>query len=264
MITSISMYKDSIITEIKNYVGERSRIQKTKYREPLIAFASVDAPLFNRLGDIGAKSHCHPKSLLQNARTVISYFIPFTESVIESNNVDGLSSLEWVIAYAETNKLILDLGHHLKTIIGKEGFETYVPKPTNNFDKSTLESQWSHKHVACIAGLGTFGMHSMIITERGCAGRLGSVITELYVEYIPASHSQSEIPEREFCPCNDKGETPPCVEKCSFGALTGDGLDKFLCYEQCLKNSEYFKDFPLADVCGKCASGVPCSFEIPK
>lgn len=243
---------------------KRSSIQKTEYRGPLVAFAGADDPTFNKLCDIGAKGHCHPKSLLKNARTIISYFIPFTESVVESNNIDGLSSLEWVIAYVETNKLILDLGHHLKTIIGKGGFETYVPKPTSNFDKKTLvESQWSHKHVAYIAWLGTFGMHSMIITERGCAGRLGSVITELYVENTSASYSQSETAAKKLCPCNDDGNIPPCIERCTFGALTEDSLDKFLCYKQCLKNAEHFRDFPLADICGKCASGVPCSLKIP-
>lgn len=59
----------------------------------------------------------HPESLLKNAKTVISYFISFTILIVESNNNDDLSSLEWVTTYIETNKLLSDLGLHLKTII---------------------------------------------------------------------------------------------------------------------------------------------------
>ena len=48
---------------------------------------------------------------------------------------------------------------------------------THNFDEAKLVSYWSQKHVAYMAGLGKFGLHHMIITEKGCCGRLGSIVT---------------------------------------------------------------------------------------
>ena len=42
-------------------------------------------------------------------------------------------------------------------------------------------SDWSHKHVAYIAGIGSFGHHHMLITNKGCCGRLGSVVTDAVI-----------------------------------------------------------------------------------
>ena len=45
-----------------------------------------------------------------------------------------------------------------------------------------LISDWSHRHVAVIAGLGKFGLNNMLITDNGCCGRVGSFITDLKIE----------------------------------------------------------------------------------
>ncbi|MDY6824326.1 MAG: hypothetical protein SWH68_11110 [Thermodesulfobacteriota bacterium] len=37
-------------------------------------------------------------------------------------------------------------------------------------------SPWSHRHIAYAAGLGKFGMHDFLITEKGCTHRLGSFV----------------------------------------------------------------------------------------
>lgn len=35
-------------------------------------------------------------------------------------------------------------------------------------------SEWSHRHAAYIAGLGIFGINNMLITNKGCVGRIPS------------------------------------------------------------------------------------------
>jgi hypothetical protein len=48
------------------------------------------------------------------------------------------------------------------------------------------------------------------------------------------------------------------------GALFETRFDRQACYRQCLANDAHYSDLPLVDVCGKCASQVPCSHEIPE
>lgn len=49
------------------------------------------------------------------------------------------------------------------------------------------------------------------------------------------------------------------------GALTETGadFDRHACYAVCLENGQLHSALGLADVCGKCASIVPCSFTNP-
>ncbi len=44
------------------------------------------------------------------------------------------------------------------------------------FIVKTMACAWSHKSAAAIAGLGSFGLHRMLITDAGCAGRCGSLL----------------------------------------------------------------------------------------
>ena len=91
--------------------------------------------------------------------------------------------------------------------------------PTHNFDEAKLVSCWSHKHVAYVAGLGKFGLHHMIITQKGCCGRLGSIITNAKI--TPTQRSTTE-----FCLYKLDGSCGVCVTKCALHALNADSLDK--------------------------------------
>ena len=50
-------------------------------------------------------------------------------------------------------------------------------------------STWSERHVAYISGLGTFGLSGGLITERGQAIRLGSVIVRATIPPTPRPYS---------------------------------------------------------------------------
>ncbi len=127
---------------------------------------------------------------------------------------------------------------------------------THNFDERSLISDWSHKHVAFIAGLGRFGLHRMLITEKGCCGRIGSFVIDALVEKTPR-------PKDEYCLYFYNRSCRACVTRCVNGSLKEDVLDRHLCYKQCLINVEAHKEMGLTDVCGKCACGVPCSVKNP-
>ncbi|WP_457550347.1 epoxyqueuosine reductase [Archaeoglobus sp.] len=240
------MLADNVRSWIKRFVKGRF------WREPLVSFCSADAT--ERLSKI-VPNHLTAEDLLPKAKSVVVYFIPFTEKVVKSNIFGVKPSNLWALAYVETNKLIECLNHFLAKKLEVEGFESAVIKPTHNFDEKTLLSMWSHKHVAYIAGLGTFGVHTMIITEKGCCGRLGSLVTTAEFEY-------NEPLKEEFCLYKRSQSCLECVKRCPFGALESVGLDKRRCYEILMENTKLF-DFGFADVCGKCACGVPCSLKKP-
>lgn len=248
--------------EIKNIIKDFIDDYKTKnndqtlWREAEIGFANTKDPIFPQLKQVVSKDHKLPKELLKKANTVIAYFIPFKEKVVLSNSTGTEASREWAIAYIETNKLIIELNRFLANHLKKENYISLEIPPTHNFEKSKLMSSWSHKHVAYIAGLGKFGLHKMLITKKGCCGRLGSLITSAKIE--PTKRSESE-----YCLYYHNKSCDACTEKCVFDILNVNSFDRHKCYTVCLENGRIYSKLGLSDMCGKCACGVPCSFKNP-
>jgi epoxyqueuosine reductase QueG len=199
-----------------------------------------------------------PGDLLKGVHSVIVFFLPFLPALGEANDRQkGLASRGWAESYVETNLLIRKIGSHLGRSLRKAGHSGLATPATHNFDEERLVSEWSHKHVGYIAGLGTFGHHHLLITEAGCCGRLGSVLTSAE---IPATRRTEE----ERCLERAGGQCLACVSKCRYMALFNTSFDRQACYRQCLRNDAHYSDLPLVDVCGKCSCEVPCSYEIPK
>jgi epoxyqueuosine reductase QueG len=94
----------------------------------------------------------------------------------------------------------------------------------------------------------------MLITEAGCAGRLGSVVLDVEAPGGAAAPLDEAAPEL-LC-TYDRG-CRACIRRCPAGAPTEEGLDRTQCYAQCLANAARFPQW-LADICGKCATG-PCA-----
>jgi epoxyqueuosine reductase len=110
---------------------------------------------------------------------VISFFLPFEPMVVEANAQHREKvAREWVVAYAETNDFIGRITKALTERLAERGIRAAAEPATHNFDPVTLVSRWSHKSVAVIAGLGSFGLHHLVITDAGCAGRSGSLVVD--------------------------------------------------------------------------------------
>lgn len=250
--------KAFITKEVGRFVHAYQKHRKvlTSWTAPLLAFADAEDPLFRSLKEVVSPSHCLPEDLLPGARTVITYFIPFEKRIAKSNRQGSHASREWARAYVETNQLIVELNGHLSRVLEKNGFQTMRLPPTHNFDQQKLMSDWSHKHVAYIAGLGKFGVHHLLITDKGCCGRLGSMITNAFFE--PTGRVA-----HEYCLHKYNETCLKCVEKCPAGALNVSPFDRRGCYGVLLENAKIYEDLGLADVCGKCACVVPCSFRNP-
>lgn len=250
--------KERIELLIKDYVEEYQKNEEimTSWREPLIKFADAGDKIFYKFKEVVRPSHALPKDFLSSAETVIAFFLPFSREIANSNIEGKYSSKEWAIAYIETNQLISELNSYIKDELKKLNYQSSIIPATHNFDEEELKSDWSHRHAAYAAGLGSFGINNMLISEKGCAGRYGSIVTDLKIE-------ASERKEEEKCLNKAGYDCRRCVERCVNNSLQIDSFDRFKCYELLLENVELHSEIGLTDVCGKCCVDLPCSFTDP-
>ncbi len=240
--------KEFIVESIRREVTNSGNV--TAYREPLVGFVSAADPRFHDLQRIVEPTHFLPEEMLPDARTVVAFFLPFTASVIEANSQDRSKvAPEWPVAYLETNALIGRITGRLIDALAAQGVRAAAAPATHNYDPDTLICRWSHKSAAVIAGLGSFGLHRMVITDSGCAGRFGSLVLDADISFTPPA-------PKERCLAFYDGSCRECIDRCPVDALSIDGaIDKQRCNRRLLGLA---KSSGLADACGKCAIG-PCS-----
>ena len=266
--------------EIRQYIEQfvqsyQGRVEiATRYGQPLVGFADACHPYIQNLPHLIGPSHELPQNILPDARIIIAYFVPFTRDIARSNMTGILASAEWARAYEETNALFAELNGALIDFIHAKAGQTcspaahaaITPKATT-FDQRKLISDWSQRHIAYAAGLGTFGINNMLLTKHGCCGRFSTVVTNL--ELTPDAPA-----DEEYCLYKKNGSCGICVKHCPTGALTTEGYDRFKCYELCQENAKIYTEFGSSytnedgtgansvgsEVCGKCITGSPCAF----
>lgn len=247
---------ERLIVDFVAHYPDQKKV-KTGWLKPLIGIAKASHPLFLQFKDIVHAQHLTPMELLPEAKSVVAFFIPFEGELHRENYLEEHHcSRSWAVAYGETNQLISDTTAHAKKELESQGHLVAVVPPTHNFDEKTLLSNWSHRHVAYVAGVGRFGHHNLLITEKGCTGRLGSFVTD--AELTPSPSGQGE-----FCLHRAGFKCLKCVERCQYDALFPENFDRFACHRQCRVNDRHYKDLGLVEVCGKCSAMVPCSITNP-
>lgn len=246
--------KEELKGLIMELIGELGSLAVTEYRQPLVGMARASNPLFLKLKEVIGEDYLQPEDLLLGAKTVVAYFIPFAPPVIEAQK-EGVSQ-EWAQAYIETNNLIEQVNKGMKALLEEKGIATAYEAPTHYFHKEKLISQWSHKHTAFIAGLGTFGHHQMLITKKGCGGRFGSLLVDV-------SLGEDPIILGEYCLLKAGQECGLCIKNCPVGALKKGGeMDKKRCYQNLLAQDTFFCKDHSTQICGLCAIG-PCALKNP-
>ena len=240
--------KEQIIRFIKDEVKDND--PNSFFREPLVGFSSAQDELYINIKEIVGKHHIEPKDILAEAETVVSFFIPFTEALVKGNRGEEVSE-EWAVSYIECNALIAGICEKLIKELAKSGVQGAAVKATHGFDETILAAAWSHRSAAYIAGLGRFGRNKILITEKGGAGRYGSLVIS---EVIRPDVRQ----DKEFCLFYSGKNCTYCIDNCPVQALTADGFDRRKCYECVMAVNAGFPHLGLCDVCGKCSVG-PCS-----
>ena len=260
--------KKKITDEIINFVkdADNGRDSLKIWKTPLVGFADVRHPYIRNLRKFAGGNHQMPEEVLKDGKIIIAYFIPFSEYVVTGNKSPGLASSQWAEAYEKTNAMFPKLNMHLIEFAERLGFEARQSSEASVFYRDEIMSHWSFRHFAYAAGLGTFGINNMLITEAGCAGRVNAIVTNMNIE--PDS-PQTE----EACLYKRNGTCGLCIKACPSSALSAEGFDRKKCYDRCLENAEVHKGRGSSygaeaadigsEVCGKCVAGMPCAFGRP-
>ena len=236
------------------------------YEEPIFGYAAAADPLFEQLKQPGVigDHFILPGTWLGGARTVISVFLPYTQAVKKANAIDmSWPADEWLHARIEGHETQKKVYQYAVELLEKEGFTSLVPmedprysgKHPNITDKNRHEyftSNWSERHIAYVCGIGTFGLSRGLITAKGIAGRIISLITT--ADFEPSRRPYTKIDEY----CIHCGA---CARNCPAGAISGDTgkahppcsafIDRVM--EKCRPRYG----------CGKCQVKVPCENRIP-
>jgi len=247
---------DTIKTTIIKY--ETDNHLNNYWKEPIIEIISAKDERLHILKEVVSSEHLMPGDILADAESIISFFIPYQEHIVKSNIEGPLASEEWSKAYIKTNDMIKMINENIESLMEQNGYKAGKIPATHNYDKVKLISNWSHRHIAYIAGIGTFGINNMLITKNGCCGRFGSII----INYKFNEYQQTGKTE-EKCLHKRNGTCGICQKKCILQCYENNSFNRHRCHEQCQKNDEYHKTNGNATVCGKCLVGLPCSMKEP-
>ena len=234
--------------------AEEKQLQRI-WRRPLVRFADARDPGFEELKQIVDPRHHVPQDFLLGAKTVISWFLPFEQKLARENLSGSGCAGSWADAYLTTNEMAIWINEELVVWLQNEfGASAATVTDASMISEENPRSRWSQRHVAYLAGHGTFGLNNMLISDAGSVGRYFSIVTGLE---LPAGGPVLQ----ERCLWKQHGSCGLCVQRCEAGALTTEGFDRFKCLARCLENME---KYPGADVCGKCTVELPCSYKIPE
>lgn len=256
-----------------NYVSKQAAISERSvgmkiYEEPIFGFGSADDGYFIEFKDpsVIGEHFLAPREWLPGARTVVSFFLPFSEAVRKGNLEDAAWPSEgWLHGRIEGQAFLNQLCAFLRSELIDTGYNSLAPsldgrfwsKAAYNADTphpgASFTSNWSERHAAFVCGLGTFGLSKGLITAKGIAGRFGSVITELYLPPDPRGYDEV------YGYCTMCGS---CVKNCPVRAISlEEGKKHPVCSRFLDRTSEKYKP---RYGCGKCQVGVPCEAGIPE
>ena len=256
-MTTLAEIKDGITRAIEAY-AQKEDVAPSLWGPALVGVADVEHSVIKDLKGLVSPTHYDPQALLPGATAIISYFLPFNREVAMENVGGDTPTASWSGIYTLTNRMFLDINAELTREIEGWGCRAVTPGNIGTIGPERIYSNWSQRHIAYAAGLGTFGLNNMLITERGCCGRCFSLITDLPIQ--GESGPVQEAGLHEACLHKRGLGCEACVRRCPAGALSADRpFDRAACYARLRDNERYCGE----KVCGKCVVGLPCTFRVP-
>ncbi len=248
------------------------------FAEPIVGFSKGSDALYDFYKEhIDPDFYRTPAEWLESAFghsfdpeniSVISWFLPQTDDTKEKTRaLSDCPAYEWTMNRVHGEDCNRRLAKALEENLKSFGLEAVAPMCSEEFSWGESErfvkiSNWSERHTAHISGLGTFGLCDGLITEKGKAGRFGSVIVNLPLE--PTKRKYTEY--NEYCMAKD--DCTACMKRCPAGAITEKGHDKVLCmkyHNDFIKKLDHERyGYDGYAVCGLCQTGVPCESCNPK
>ncbi len=265
-------WRDSPANTLGNGTGEKA------WDCPELGFARGDDPLFSRFkAEIGpffwtpveAHRQAFPDLDLPASRlTVISWCLPQTEATRAEQRRERLYPAErWARSRDRGEAFNCALRRHLAAALSAAGFPATAPERSPLFayrrsEKFGIAANWSERHVAFAAGLGTFGLSDGLITRRGKAVRFGSVVAAIGLEPTPRAYTGY----RDWCLWFAHGTCRACEKRCPAGAIDASGHDKDRCRDYIRDvTAPYAREHYGAEAtpCGLCQVRIPCEERIP-
>ena len=229
------------------------------YDVPLMAVARADDVLFAsyRAPEAIGPHYRLPEDWLPGAQSVVSFFFPFTQRVRTANRRDLCAPcIEWLHARIEGQQFLNALLAHLVQCVQEAGARCIAPSLSEAFRAGVpgnrFTSNWSERHAAYACGLGTFGLSKSLITNRGTAGRFGSLVLD--VALPPDVRDYTGL--YDYCT-----RCGACVRNCPAHAITlAHGKSHAACAPFVAQTG---RTFPPYYGCGKCQVAVPCEGQRP-
>ena len=253
------------------------------FDEPLVGFADGDDSIFQEYKVLVGDFHLTPREALEmglrgkgtgsikrpSKVSVISWALPITHVTRLSMRREFLiPSLRWNHTRWQGAEFSIALSDYLVCLLEEMGYQAISPNNEKFFiEVDDIASNWSQRHIAYAAGLGTFSLNDGFISPKGIAVRLGSVVSDISLP--PSRRTYSD--HLANCAFYHDKSCRRCIERCPANAISEQGHDKRKCHEfvkrgqavilKQLGREEGYIGHYLA--CGTCQTKVPCEDRIP-
>jgi epoxyqueuosine reductase len=250
---------------------------------PLVGFVQGNDPIFKRYKDkeVIGPHHLTPEEAMawqakrngvqppaSDEISVVSFVLPLSRATEQENETrKNWFAERWAHTRVIGERFILILEREIVAYFMNQGILAVAPDATpllvrKSYPHSGWGSPWSQRHIGYAAGLGTFGFHDFLITEKGCLHCMGSIVIKLPIETM---HTRPEDIHRDCLHFQGK-KCLRCVSRCPANALSKDkGHNKDKCYKRLNQSLFYcnWKYHIFGYGCGLCSTNVPCARGIP-
>jgi epoxyqueuosine reductase len=206
-----------------------------------------------------------------SALRVISYVLPQTpETRGDQRREDTVPAERWARSRFYGEEFNCQLRLHLAEVLSEAGHPSVAPERLPDFgsrlsERFGLASNWSERHVAFVAGLGTFGLSDAMITRWGKAVRFGSVVSRIDVPVTTRDYGNDH---QAWCLWYAKGTCGACAKRCPADAITtSKGHDKQACFSYIRGTTAPYATRTYgtgATPCGLCQVKIPCEAGVPQ
>ncbi|MBN1161013.1 MAG: hypothetical protein JXA17_03585 [Dehalococcoidales bacterium] len=257
--------------------------------EPLVGFADGYDPIFNEFKNdsIIGNFHLTPLEAFKfysekqgkptvkdrpTALSVISVGFTLPKKTRQSNRPKSrLAAPMWRHAYGQAFMLMGETLSHIVSLLESAGYRAVAPVCTRPMSMPIIRdglpfTDWSEKHAAYTAGLGTFGLNTSLITPKGISTHLGSIITDLTIKATTRIYGDLH----DYCLHFTDGSCGKCAAHCPSGAVNTLFFQAKKCLDYTMNDLQKLSrelegelkppDHPM---CALCQIRVPCEACIP-